>query len=156
MFFAKKEKVNVEQFWKEYEKKTGEMVLAKSLGCYIGGLPEQPGPLWGLAIATSGGFRFHHFPHEGWLMALSRISSGGEAPKEKTFFIPRDNIAAAELSVEKRWWKKILAPSSPLLRISLRSGGGMEGDPPGTNGGPVLIETGLDAGAVAEALNGKT
>lgn len=118
MLFGKKENVSADQFWREYEETTGETVLVKSLGKYISGLDGFPEPLWGLVIATSGGFRFHHFPNEGWLMGLSRITTSSEKPKEKKFFIPRENFLSVELLQEKRWWKRFLGAPVPLLVIS--------------------------------------
>ena len=143
MFFKKKEEFNVDQFWSDYEEKTGEKVIAKSLGQYLSGWDEFAIPLWGLVIATSGGFRFHHFPHEGWFMILSRVSTGREPPKEKTLFIPREAIKEAELIVEKRLWKKILASSRPILSIRCNVDG-IERN--------ILFETDTGAGVVADAL----
>ena len=115
MFADKKD--DVETFWKSFEEATGETVLAKSLGRYTGGWDEYAEPLWGLAIVTSGGFRFHHFPPNDFLTSLSRIASRGQAQKEKTFFIPRETINSAELVQEKRWWKKLLGSAFPVLII---------------------------------------
>ena len=143
MILKKKEGFDVEKFWTDYETSIGEKVLAKSLGQCLSGWPEYPMPLWGLAIATSGGFRFHHFPHEGWLTAISRATTGGEPPKEKTFFIPTDVIISAELLSEKRWWKKILSPSHPALVIRCLINGEER---------KVIIETDKSAGAVVDAL----
>lgn len=117
MLLKKKESFDIEKFWKEYEEAINEKVLARSLGQYLSGFPGQEYPLWGLAIATTGGFRFHHFPHEGWLTAISRVTTGGEPPKEKTFFIPKELISSVTMNNEKRWWKKILSPSNPTLVI---------------------------------------
>ena len=144
MFLRKKEDFNIDKFWLDYEAQINEKVLARSLGQYRKGLAEYPLSLWGLAIATSGGFRFHHFPHEGWITALSRISSGADAPKEKTFFIPRESIQSIELSVEKRLWKKLLFPSNPMLIIRCFINGAET---------EVVIETDRNADAVVEALN---
>jgi hypothetical protein len=144
MFIRKKDDFDIDKFWREYEEKIGEKVLSKSLGKYLSGWAEYPQPLWGLAIATSGGFRFHHFPHEGWIMALSRVTSGGEAPKEKTFFIPQEKILSVKLIVEKRWWKKLLTPSSPLLLIRYSLVDGTEAE--------LSIETDSKAVDVATAL----
>jgi hypothetical protein len=144
MFIRKKDDFDIDKFWREYEEKIGEKVLSKSLGKYVSGWAEYPQPLWGLAIATSGGFRFHHFPHEGWIMALSRITSGGDAPKEKTFFISREKILSVKLIVEKRWWKKLLSPSSPLLLIRYSLVDGTEAE--------LSIETDSKAVDVAGAL----
>ena len=143
MLGRKKDEFDVDKFWKDYESSIGEKVLAKSLGQYLSGWAEYTQPLWGLAIATSGSFRFHHFPHEGWITALSRITRGGEAPKEKAFSIPRESINSAEFVVEKRWWKKLLSPSNPLLIIHCCINGA-ETD--------VMVETDKSAEAVVEAL----
>ena len=119
-----------DDFWREYEEKTGEKVLARSLGQYMSGWEEFDSSgwtaLWGLIIATSGGFRFHHFPQANWITALTRLTSGDDAPKEKTFFIPKARIVSAELLTEKRWWKKIFSPSSPELTIHYRNEAGEE------------------------------
>ena len=146
MFLRKKESFDVENYWKDYETSIGEKVLAKSLGQYLRGWAEYAQPLWGLVIATSGGFRFHHFPHEGWLMAISRATMGGEAPKEKAFFIPNDSINSIEMILENRWWKKILTPSNPALVIRCHINGGER---------EVVIETDKSARAVAEALGNR-
>jgi hypothetical protein len=148
MLIRKKEELNIDKFWKDYEDKIGEKVLSKSLGRYLGGWDEYPEILWGLAIATSGGFRFHHFPHEGWLVALSRITTGGEPPKEKTFFIPREKIILPELILERRWWKKLLTPSAPVLRIAYSRPDGTEAR--------VQIETDRQAAETLEALRNIT
>ena len=117
-----------EKFWKEYEEKTGEKVYAYSLGRYLEGWDEFPGPLWGLLIVTQGGFRFHHFPQEGWLSGLSRLTTGGgkEPPSEKTFFIPWEHIISAELKTEKSWLKRIFFSSLPRFILFYRDDGGGE------------------------------
>jgi hypothetical protein len=114
------------KFWREYEERCGEKVLAYSLGRYVSGWDDYDEPLWGLVIATEGGFRFHHFPHEGWLQAISRVTTGGETPKEKTIFIPTERILAAELRIEKSWIKKLLVPRPPVLAVRYRKALGIE------------------------------
>jgi hypothetical protein len=143
MLFGRKEKSNPDQFWKKYEEKIQEKVLARSLGRYISGWAEYKGPLWGLVIAASGGFRFHHFPHEGWIMALARVSSGDEPPKEKTIFIPKDRIVAVNLYIEKRWWKRLLSSPAPLLKVRYRSG---------SEEAELLVETEMNAQDLSAAL----
>jgi hypothetical protein len=125
-------KQNPEEFWRDYETRVGEKVLARTLGRYLSGWDEFDAsggnPLWGLLIATEGGFRFHHFPQVNWFEALSRLSPGWEAPREKTFFIPRDRIIAAEVRKETMWWKRLLAPGAPLLVIRYRKTDGTEAE----------------------------
>ena len=109
-------------FWREYEEKCGEKVLSFALGQYISGWAEYDLSFWGLLIATEGGFRVHHFPHESWIQALSRAATGVELPKEKTIFIPRYSIVSAELKAEKSLLKRILFAPSPRLCVRYRQG----------------------------------
>ena len=137
-----------EDFWTEYEKKTGEKVLARSLGQYVSGWEEfdnPPGsPMWGLIIATSGGFRFHHFPQANWLTALSRLGSNNNPPKEKTIFIPTDKIISAVLYRETKWYRKIFLPVTPRLVIHYRDEAGEEKK--------LLLQAEYKSDGIAEAL----
>jgi hypothetical protein len=126
MFWKKNENNDPADFWREYEEKCGEKVLAYALGQYVSGWAEYDISFWGLVIATSGGFRVHHFPHESWIQALSRTTMGGKPPQEKTIFIPKDRIVSLELLVEKAWWKRLLFPSQPRLLVRYRADGGAE------------------------------
>lgn len=116
------------QFWRKYEFTHGERVHAFSLGRYIKGCADLAFPLWGLLIATDGGFRFHHFPQESWLTALSRATTGGgkEAPKEKTAFIPLEKIISIEYKIEKSWLKKIFLSAQPLFILRYYDDDGQE------------------------------
>ena len=105
-------------FWEEYEAKIGEKVLAKSLSRYMSGWGDFTAPLWGLAIATSGGFRFHHFPKNKSFFGVPLSSQDGKQPAEKTFFIPTESIISTELIREERWWKKIFSSPVPTLIIN--------------------------------------
>jgi hypothetical protein len=144
--FSAPKQTDPKEFWENYETQLGEKVLSFALGQYISGWEEFTGPLWGLLIATDGGFRFHHFPHEGWLQILSRAASGGEAPKEKTLFIPRGRITGAELFVEKSILKKIIFPSAPRLAIRYLDAQGGEKE--------FLAETEKKAEEIVQRLRG--
>jgi hypothetical protein len=132
MIFRKEPHKDPDLFWREFEEQTGEKVLDRGLGQYLSGWDpfDAPGgggkPVWGLIIATDGGFRFHHFPQVSWLDSLIRPASGGGAGEEKTFFIPKDRIISAELRREKRWWKRLAGSAPPLLTIRYHTGAGEE------------------------------
>ncbi|QQO09436.1 hypothetical protein [Breznakiella homolactica] len=134
---------DAEAFRKEYEERYGEKILAYGLGRYLGGWKEYDGEFWGLVIATEGGFRFHHFPHEGWLQMVSRSTTGGKPPQEKTIFVPRDSIVSAEYRTEKSWWRRILFPSHPLIAVKYRNAAGS---------GEILCETDSRSIPVADSL----
>ena len=123
--FAKKDQKTPDDFWREYEEQTGEKVLARGLGRYVSGWEEFDNQgwnsVWGLIISTSGGFRFHHFPQTSWLQAMVNLGNN-DAPKEKTFFIPKENIISAKLIEETSWWKKIFRSFPPQLLIDYRDG----------------------------------
>ena len=126
----KQNRKNPDDFWREYEENTGEKVLSRTLGQYVSGWdkfgPAGRNPLWGLVIATSGGFRFHHFPQANWFTNLTGFGSGDEPPQEKTIFIPADRIISAVLHRETKWYRKIFAPVSPSLVIRYRDEAGAE------------------------------
>ena len=144
--FTKKTDDTVHEFWREFEESTGEKVLAKSLGKYINGLDDRPEPLLGLAVATSGGFRFRHFPKEPAIFGIAKLSSiGSKPPKEQSFFIPKEVMLSIELVQEKRLWKKLLASSFPVLIICCRLDGAEK---------KVTIEIDRDAVTLTDALNG--
>jgi hypothetical protein len=125
---AGKRNTDPQEFWKKYEADLGEKVLSFSLGQYLSGWAEHDPPLWGLLIATDRGFRFHHFPQEGWLQFFSRFSTGGEGPSEKTIFIPRERILRAELRRETSLLKRIFLASRPRLIIRYKGDDGSEGE----------------------------
>ena len=125
----KQKRKSPEDFWREYEENTGEKVLSRTLGQYVSGWDEfgaAKNPLWGLIIATSGGFRFHHFPQANWFTSLAGFGSGDEPPKEKTIFIPADRIVCAVLRRETKWYRKIFTPVSPSLVVRYRDEAGAE------------------------------
>ena len=118
--FGKKEDKSTQTFWQEYEENTGEKVLERGLGMYIGGWDEfdekKLKGIWGLVVTTSGGFRFHHFPKNSWFENLTNFS-GAKQQNEKTFFITQEKIISCEIKKETKWWKKIFGSSAPVLVI---------------------------------------
>ena len=116
----KKPEKSSDVFWREHEEKTGEKVLSRGLGKYVSGWDDfdqkKWNGIWGLIITTSGGFRFHHFPQNSWMDALTRFAEK-EQPKEKTIFIPSEKILSSELIQEQKGWKKIFSSFSPQFII---------------------------------------
>jgi hypothetical protein len=132
-------------FWRDYEAETGDAVLAVALGQYLRGWAEYPWPLWGLLIATDSGFRFHHFPNEGWIGAMARTARGADSPKEKTIYIPKASIISVGYTAEKSWWKRLFSAHQPVLRICYLNVDGAECE--------LFAEAAKDAAPVASALN---
>jgi len=147
MFFRNPDN-SVDAFWREYEEKIGEKVLARSLGQYVSGWKEFDSQgwagIWGLIIATSGGFRFHNFSKTSWLSALTNRTSQ-EITKERILDIPKEKIISAVFTRETRWWKKILSRSEPMLIIKYLDEAGNELE--------LLLEADNDSGNVADKLS---
>ena len=114
------QKQNPDDFWRNYEETTGEKVLARGLGRYVSGWSEFDSQgskaLWGLVIATSGGFRFHHFPQTTGLLGILG-HGGGNVPKEKTIFVPSERIVSAVIHDETKWYRKLFSSDGPFLLI---------------------------------------
>jgi len=127
---ARKENKSPEDFWREYEEQTGEKIIARSLGQYVSGWGEfdnPPGdPLWGLIVASTGGFRFHHYPQASWLSNIIRMGSANGSSREKTIFIPSERIVSAVLNKETKWYRKLFFSSVPRLVIRYRDESGVE------------------------------
>jgi len=127
----KKEEKSADAFWKEFEEKTGEKVLARGLGKYVSGWEEfaekkLDGKLWGLLITTSGGFHFKNFAQNNLIDSLFRSALQNEPPQDKIIFIPQEKISSFELKKESKWWKKLLRSSSPQLVIMYKNDNGGE------------------------------
>ena len=142
---------SAEEFWLEYEEKIGQKVLARSLGQYLSGWEDFDikglSPAWGLLIATSGGFRFHHFPQRNWLQAMR----GQDGSKENIIYIPKEKLISASFIIESRWWVNLLKAPLPKLMVIYRD----QND----NEQTMLLEANLKAGKnnkselLAEKLN---
>ena len=116
------------EFWKDYEAQTGETVLSYCLGRYLRGWDAYQEPLWVLNIVLSGSYRFHHFPHEGWIEALARVTRGGKGHEEKIIVIPREKIYAAAFVREPKLLKRILFSTRPWLSLKYRRDDGSEAE----------------------------
>jgi len=127
MFYQTEE--NPDKFWQEYELKTGEKVLAKSMGYYLSGWEDFDSQgligVGGLIIASSGGFRFLYMPPNHWTQDFAFFRRR-EKPEEKSFFISGENIISAQCVVEKRWWIKLFFPTTPKILIMYRDETGNE------------------------------
>ena len=127
--FRRKPAESPDVFWREYEEKTNEKVLGQGLGCYISGWEEFESRewknIWGLVIASSGGFRFHNFPKQNRILSLSLDSSPGGS-KDKTIFIPKEKIISVKLYEETRWWIRIFKYAPPELVIKYLDAAGNE------------------------------
>jgi hypothetical protein len=115
-------------FWREYEEKLGEKVLAYGLGRLVSGWDEFTLPLWGLLIASGGGFRFHHFPRQNWLLSIISTGTGGDTAEEKTIFIPKEKIISSGFRTEKSMLKRLLFAVPPRLVIRYWTPGGVEAE----------------------------
>jgi len=137
---------STDDFWQEYEEKIGEKVLARGLGKYIAGWEEFDSKgwvnMWGLIIASPGGFRFHHFPQSHWMDSFSR---NREPSKEKIFVVPKEQLVSAQLLKESNWLKKIFGSPSPQLIVNYRDTAGAEKK--------LLLEADLIHGDLVESLN---
>jgi hypothetical protein len=109
---------SVEAFWNEFERETGEKVLAKTM-CQCFSSPKDRGD-WGLLVLSPSSIRFRRTAGENWFSSIFKASSS-EAPKK----IEEDlRISLDAIQEVSRPEKKVLdfLFGSPFLSISIRYG----------------------------------
>jgi hypothetical protein len=117
---------DIADFWREYGEKIGETVLAYSMGRSLSGWTGEQ--LWGLIIATDGGFIFHHFPSENWLDLLLKSTSLKKEPQEKVLRIPASRLLSAEVREEKSLLKRFFRYRPPMLFLKYLDEAGEEAE----------------------------
>lgn len=83
---------SVEAFWANFEKETGEKVLAKTMGQYFS-TPKDRGD-WGLIVLSPTALRFRKTPSENWFASMFKASSVSVPTKsEADLVIPYASIS---------------------------------------------------------------
>jgi hypothetical protein len=131
---ARKKQLSVEEFWKQYEEKYNDKIISYELCKVLSGLEDiedapaagPDGNFWGLVIATRDGFRFQHFPHEGWLDVFVRMAGNSDAPKEIAFFVPKEHILSVELVGEPSFLRRLFTSARPRIVIRYTNDAGNE------------------------------
>jgi hypothetical protein len=81
----------VEAFWANFEKETGEKVLAKTMGQYFSSSKDRGD--WGLLVLSPTGLRFRKTPGENWFASLFKASAPLVSTRgEEDLFIPYVSI----------------------------------------------------------------
>jgi len=64
---------NVEAFWADFERETGEKVLARTMGQFFSSSKDRGD--WGLLVLSPTGIRFRRTPGENWFASMFKTSS---------------------------------------------------------------------------------
>lgn len=82
---------SAEAFWADFERETGEKVLAKTMGQIF--LSKKDKGEWGLLVLSPTGLRFRKTPGESWFASLLRAEAKPVTRyKEDDIFIPYSSI----------------------------------------------------------------
>jgi len=106
------------EFWEEFEKETGEKVVARS----IGELYDRPGDVgvWGILILTDKSFRFKYMKSENWFAVLMR-GFGTKKPKDEAppmdIVIPLEGIVSAEIP-KRGVIARLFGPAFPRFTLT--------------------------------------
>ena len=113
----------VEDFWKEYERSTGETVTARAMGQWLGpGAPKEG--IWGILILTDRSFHFLGRRSENWVSGLLSLKSRPDAEPVE-FRVPREDLISLEMP-EKRGLARLLGPAFPESTLSWKRPGETE------------------------------
>lgn len=84
---------SVEAFWENFERETGEKVLAKTMSQRFPSSKDRGD--WGLLVLSPTGLRFRKTPGENWFASLFRASSPSVPGKsEEDLVIPFSSIVS--------------------------------------------------------------
>ncbi len=104
-----------EEFWREYERSTGEAVEARSMGQWLGpGAPREG--VWGILILTDRSFHFMGRKSENWVRGL--LSFKGRSDAESVEFrMPRGDLRSLE-EPRRGWLSRILGSAFPEITLT--------------------------------------
>ncbi len=79
------------KFWSDFERETGERVVARSVGTWYEEGNEERG-VWGLVILTGASFRFKYLPSENWFASMFKAARKGSARTIEDITVPRERL----------------------------------------------------------------
>ena len=110
-----------ERYWAELEKELGEKILFYTLGQSHTAMASSRDvlPIWGLFYITPTRLFFRHFPKSG-KFSFFGFGASATVDNPETFALARESIVRIEIIAEKRWWKRLLSSSLPVIVIEYR------------------------------------
>jgi len=111
---------DAEQYWREFEKTTGERVEAKAMGQWLNP-PSQKEGMWGLLVLTDCSFHFMGQKSGTWLAGLFNLRGRADADSVK-FAVPKDDLLSLE-EPRNGIWGRLMGSAFPRISISWRSVG---------------------------------
>lgn len=108
---------DAELFWREFEKTTGERVLAKAMGQWLDP-PSQKEGMWGLLVLTDRSFHFMGQKSGNWLAGLFSLRGRADGDSVK-FSVPRDDLLSLE-EPKPGFWGRLLGPAFPRITLLWR------------------------------------
>jgi hypothetical protein len=110
------------EFWSAFEKETGEKVVARGMGEYLGSSGSDGG-FWGLLVLTDKSFRFKHMPSDNWLRSIFKKAGRSSEPKRNLdLTIPLGDIIAVN-APRSGFLARLFAPAFPRVSVAYRVDG---------------------------------
>jgi hypothetical protein len=104
-----------EKFWIDFEARTGEKVVARSMGIWHEN-GEEKGP-WGILILTDKSFRYKYMPSDRLILGLFRSPDSTGAKREALELVaPLEGISLVE-ETERGWFARLFG--SPFRRFEI-------------------------------------
>lgn len=113
-----------EKFWVDFEARTGEKVVARSMGIWHEN-GEEKGP-WGILILTDKAFRYKYMPSDTLVLGLFRSPESKSAKREAVEIVaPLERISLVA-EAERGWLARFFG--SPFRRFEISWGESEESD----------------------------
>ncbi len=111
---------SVEAFWENFERETGEKVLAKTMSQRFAS-PKDRGD-WGLLVLSATGLRFRKTPGENWFASLFRASSPSVPENNDGDLVIRFSSIVSISSPPKKFLDFLFGSPFRTLRIEFTQG----------------------------------
>ncbi|HET7839304.1 MAG TPA: hypothetical protein VFL04_06060 [Rectinemataceae bacterium] len=109
-----------ERFWSEFERETGEKVVARAVGSWYEDGSDERG-VWGLVVLTDASFRFKYLPSENWFASLFRAARREPARAVADITVPRESLVAMK-EPHRTLASRLFGSAFPRFTLSWREG----------------------------------
>lgn len=108
------------EFWSDFERETGEKVVAKAIGEFYE-VEDATNGLWGLLILTDKSFRFKHMPSDNWLSSIFKRAARSAKPREPVELTVAIGDIASVNAPQRSFFARLFGPAFPRFAVVVRA-----------------------------------
>ncbi len=109
---------NIEKYWQEKERETGEEITGKGMCEYVEGFPGMKEKTWGLLYYTKKSFYFQTFPKKSLFTSLMGNGQKKDLAKRMSFQISWKEVKDMSLPAQRNIFFSFLSPPDYRVYIT--------------------------------------